>query len=336
MCRFRQGEKALMKYYFAPMDGITDYVYRYIVWKHFPYWDKLYAPFIQPNDKPVIVPKEEFEIHPDNNVGVPMVPQILTSSADGFIKAGRVLCDYGYKEINLNIGCPAKIIVSKGKGAGMLADAYDLDKFFDGVFKYDWKVDISVKTRLGLTDNALFSELVEVFSKYPIKELIIHPRFRTDFYNGMPRLYEFEKAYEVISSKKDCNISICYNGNINSIKDLEYICDKYPYISSVMMGRGALSNPALIRKIRGGLDLTLEAFKAFHDDILESYERIGFNDKLLMYKMKEMWNYWSDTVVLDGDLLKKLRLAGTKEEYNQLMNNVYASWKVKENQGFIY
>ncbi len=325
-----------MKYYFAPMDGITDYIYRNIVWTHFPYWDKLYAPFIQPNDKPAIVPKEEFEIHPDNNKELPMVPQILTSSSEGFIKVAKLLCDYGYKEINLNIGCPAKIIVSKGKGAGMLADVYDLDKFFEEIFSCDWKVDITVKTRLGLTENADFSELMEVFAKYPIKELIVHPRYRSDFYNGMPRLEEFKKAHEIIEKTPGCNISICYNGNVNSIKDLDYIRAEYPYIDSVMMGRGALSNPALIRKIIGGNDLEIEEFKAFHDNILEAYKRVGFNDKVLMYKMKEMWNYWSDTVALDKEMLKKLRLAKTENEYKKIMNEVYASWNVKENQGLIY
>ena len=322
-----------MKYYFAPMDGITDYIYRKLVWKHFPYWDKLYAPFIQPNDKPVIVPKEEFEIHPDNNVDIPMVPQVLTSSSEGFVKVGKILCDYGYKEINLNIGCPAKIIVSKGKGAGMLKDVYDLERFFDEIFRYDWNIDITVKTRLGLTENADYSEIVAVFSKYPIKELIVHPRFRSDFYNGMPRLEEFEKTYEVISKNKACNINICYNGNINSIMDLEYICDKYPYINSVMMGRGALSNPALIRKIKGGEDLSLDEFKSFHDDILEAYRSLGFNDKVLMYKMKEMWNYWSNSIELEQDLLKSLRLAGNEKEYIQIMNKVYDCWKIKENYG---
>ena len=69
------------------------------------------------------------------------------------------------------------------------------------------------------------------------------------------------------------------------------------------------------------------------DDILEAYRGLGFNDKVLMYKMKEMWNYWSDTIELEHDLLKSLRLAGNETEYIQIMNKVYDCWKIKENYG---
>ncbi len=325
-----------MKYYFAPMDGITDYLYRQIVWKHFPYWDKLYAPFIQPNDKPVIVPKEDFEICPLNNKDIPVVPQILTCDSKGFIKVGEILEAYGYKEINLNIGCPAKIIVKKGKGAGMLLDDDALDRFFDDIFSRAWNVNITVKTRLGLTDNMDFADFMRVFVKYPIKELIIHPRFRTDFYTGEPRLAEFEKAQRIISDCSACNMHICYNGNINSIKDLKFIQQKYPYLDSVMLGRGALANPGLIREIRDGEAITLEEFKGFHDDILNAYKEIGFNDKLLLYKLKEMWNYWSNVIACDKEVLKALRLTKTIDEYKFNMDKIYDSWSIKEYFGFTY
>ena len=322
-----------MKFYFAPMDGITDYVYRKIVWKHFPYVDKLYAPFIQPNERPIIVPKEEFEIHPDNNKNIPVVPQILTCDYNGFIRVGKILEEYGYNEINLNLGCPAKIIVSKGKGAGMLADVYDLKKFFDEIFKYEWNAKITVKTRLGLTENADFTELMEVFAKYPIEELTVHPRFRTDFYNGSPRLEEFDKVFEVLERTNNTSIKVCYNGNINSTDDADYITNKFPNINSIMLGRGALSNPALIRQLKGGEGISKEEFIAFHDDILNSYKAINFTDMLLMYKMKEMWNYWCDTVDCDIEILKKLRLADTVEQYYQIMDEIYNNWKIKDNHG---
>jgi tRNA-dihydrouridine synthase len=235
----------------------------------------------------------------------------------------------------LNLGCPAKIIVSKGKGAGMLADTYDLNVFFDEIFNYDWKARITVKSRLGLTENADFTEIMEVFSRYPIYELAIHPRFRTDFYNGKPRLEEFDKVFSVLEKTPNNTMKVCYNGNVNTIKDIEYIIKRYPIINSIMLGRGALANPAIIRILKGGKEISMAEFKGFHDDILNSYSEVGFKDKILMYKMKEMWNYWSDLVDCNIDVLRRLRLSENVEQYDIVMNEIYENWKLKDNNGIV-
>ena len=310
-----------MNYYFAPMEGITDYLYRQLVWKHFPYADKLYAPFIQPNEKPVIVPKEYNEICPENNQGIPVVPQILTRDAKGFISVGEILEDMGYKEINLNLGCPVKLIVSKGKGSGLLADTDYLDKFLDTIFSHNWKCNITVKTRLGLTDNADFNDLLEVYSKYPIHELTIHPRFRSDFYSGAPRLEEFAKTFDALKP----NTKICYNGNISSIEDRDQILSRFPNLSSIMCGRGALANPALFRQLKGGEAMTKHEFASLHQDIFDTYKNTVAKEKHFLHKMQEMWTYWNQHLMLDQELLKKLRGVSTISEYTSVINNIFAS-----------
>ena len=154
-----------MRLYFAPMEGITGYIYRNAYWRHFPNLDKVYAPFLQPNQKRVLAPKEERDVLPENNLGIPLVPQVLTCSADGFIRAGKALEEMGYREINLNLGCPSGTVVSKGKGAGMLQDTEQLRFFFEAVFKTEWKAAITVKTRLGMTEDMDFGELLEVYKQ---------------------------------------------------------------------------------------------------------------------------------------------------------------------------
>ncbi len=312
-----------MNYYFAPMEGITDYLYRQIVWRHFPYAEKLYAPFIQPNDKPVIVPKEYNEICPENNQGIPMVPQILTRDAVGFIRVGEILEAMGYDEINLNLGCPVKLIVSKGKGSGMLADTDYLDKFLDTIFNHNWKCKITVKTRLGLTDNADFSDLLEVYSKYPIYELTIHPRYRSDFYSGEPRLNEFGKVFSYTNHKGP--MKICYNGNINSIADRDALLDQYPQISSIMCGRGALANPALFRELKGGNAMTKEEFILFHKDVYDTYMDTVAKEKHFLHKMQEMWTYWNQYLYLELDIMKKIRGVSSISEYTSVINNIFDS-----------
>lgn len=212
----------MVKIYFAPMEGITGVHFRRIAQKHFPYVDKYYAPFIQPNQKRVFVPKEKRDILPENNDGIPLVPQVLTCAAEGFIRAGRALEDYGYREINLNLGCPSGTVVSKGKGAGMLADLEELERFFDEIFAYDWKADITVKTRLGLEEASDFRELLAVFRNYPIRELMVHARYRSDYYQGEPRMKEFLEAFHTFQGTQTM---LCYNGNIFSKKDYERVME---------------------------------------------------------------------------------------------------------------
>lgn len=325
-----------MNYYFAPMEGITGYVYRNTVWRHFPYVDKFYAPFIQPNPRRVFVPKEERDILPEHNIGVPLVPQVLTCSADGFIRAGKALENYGYSEINLNLGCPSGTVVSKGKGAGMLADTEKLRDFFDQVFSVDWNAAVTVKTRLGVTRDDDFLEIMDVFCRYPITELIIHPRYRMDFYKGTPRLNLFQKALEVNADHLS-RVKICYNGNIFTKADLENLllecsCDA---INSIMLGRGLLANPALIRELKGGEPLSMEELHCFHDDILKGYQAIDFGEKNILFKMKELWNYWG--TVFDGAdrELKKVRKADRYADYIPAVNVLFRQGVFTDNRGFL-
>ncbi|MBQ9936222.1 MAG: tRNA-dihydrouridine synthase family protein [Lachnospiraceae bacterium] len=310
-----------MNYYFAPMEGITDYLYRQIVWRHFPFADKLYAPFIQPNEKPVIVPKEYNEICPENNHGIPMVPQILTRDAEGFIRVGEILESMGYDEINLNLGCPVRLIVSKGKGAGMLADTDYLDEFLDTIFTHNWKCKITVKTRLGLTDNADFNDLLEVYKKYPIHELTIHPRYKSDFYSGEPRLDEFSKVFE----SPNTSTKICYNGNINSTSDRDQIICHYPNISSIMCGRGALANPALFRQLKGGKAMSKVEFIDFHNDVYETYKATVAKEKHFLHKMQEMWTYWNQYLQFEMEIIKKIRGVSSVSEYTSVINQLFDS-----------
>ncbi len=321
-----------MKYYLAPMDNITDYIYRQIVWRHFPYWDKMYAPFIQPNEKPTIVPKENRDICPENNLDLPVVPQILTCDPEGFIRVGKILEDYGYREINLNLGCPAKAIVSKGKGSAMLADTHKLNQFLQHIFNHEWKAKITIKTRLGLTDNSDFDEVLDVFSKYPIHELIIHPRFRTDYYGGSPRLNEYGKVFNHFYGSSKSKFYICYNGNIFSKNDALNIVRDYPLTDNIMCGRGAIANPALIRELKGGLPMKEDEFKAFHDDVYHSYQCINLSERHFLHKMMEMWTYWISNVNCNEEVFKKLRFASDITNYNACLNELYSDFSIKHVQ----
>ena len=193
-----------MKYYLAPMEGITGYIYRNAYEKFFHNIDKYFTPFIVPNQSRSLKTKELRDILPENNQGMNIVPQILTNDSEGFIVTAKKLKQLGYNEVNLNLGCPAGTVVSKNRGSGFLALRDELDRFLEEIYKIE-DMKISIKTRIGKDTPEEFYKLIEIYNKYPLEELIIHPRTREDFYGNTPNLEVFKDANYTIKnySKND-------------------------------------------------------------------------------------------------------------------------------------
>ena len=200
-----------MKYYLAPMEGITGHIYRNAYAKYFDNIDKYFTPFIVPNQSTSLKTKELRDMLPENNEGLYIVPQILTNDAEGFITTAKKLQQLGYDEINLNLGCPAGTVVSKNRGSGFLSQRDELDSFLDEIFKIN-DMKISVKTRIGKDSPDEFYELIKIYNKYPMEELIIHPRTRQDFYGNTPNLDVFKDAISLSEN------TLCYNGELKIIK----------------------------------------------------------------------------------------------------------------------
>ncbi|MEE1327413.1 MAG: tRNA-dihydrouridine synthase family protein, partial [Oscillospiraceae bacterium] len=209
-----------MRYYFAPMEGLTDSIYRRLHHKYFGGIDRYYMPFISPTIHRTLTHKEDRDLPMADSVDFCAIPQILTKIPEDFLWAAQVCADRGYQEVNLNVGCPSGTVVSKGKGSGMLRSPAELDAFLEAIFK-DSPLPISVKTRLGLENPEDFVSLLEVFNRYPIKELTIHPRVRKDFYKEPVREEWFRYAYE--NSKNP----LCYNGNIMTKDQADSVSVQY-------------------------------------------------------------------------------------------------------------
>lgn len=265
-----------MKFYLAPMEGITGHIYRNSYEKYFHNIDKYFTPFIVPNQSVSLKTKELKDLLPQNNKGLNIVPQILTNDAEGFILTANKLKQLGYEEINLNLGCPAGTVVSKKRGSGFLAYPEELDKFLDEIYKID-NMKISIKTRLGKERADEFYKLIEIYNKYPLEELIIHPRTREDFYGNTPNLEVFKDALKL--SKH----SICYNGDIFTLNSYNKIINEFPEVNKVMLGRGILANPGLIGEIKNNEFANKEIIKMFHDEIFEKYTILLNEDKNAMY-----------------------------------------------------
>ena len=269
-----------MRYYFAPLEGLTDSIYRRLHHKYCPGIDRYYMPFLSPTIHRTLTHKEDRELPMADSVDFAAIPQILTKVPEDFLWAAEVCRDRGYGEVNLNIGCPSGTVVSKGKGSGMLRDVAGLDAFLDAVFSAS-PIAVSVKTRLGLENPDEFPALLEVLNRYPIKELTVHPRVRKDFYKEPIREEWFRYAYEHSANP------LCYNGNLITCSDINAVAERYPNVESVMIGRALIGDPGMLSP--GGT--TAEALKAFHDEMLEEYIRVFGTARNAMFRMKENWGF---------------------------------------------
>ena len=315
-----------MKFYLAPMEGITGHIYRNSYEKYFHNIDKYFTPFIVPNQSVSLKTKELKDLLPQNNKGLNIVPQILTNDAEGFILTANKLKQLGYEEINLNLGCPAGTVVSKKRVSGFLAYPEELDKFLDEIYKID-NMKISIKTRLGKERADEFYKLIEIYNKYPLEELIIHPRTREDFYGNTPNLEVFKDALKL--SKH----SICYNGDIFTLNSYNKIINEFPEVNKVMLGRGILANPGLIGEIKNNEFANKEIIKMFHDEIFEKYTILLNEDKNAMYRMKELWGYMSHIFTNNKKYYKKIKKAQKAIDYKNAVNSLFIEQDIIKGAG---
>lgn len=305
-----------MNYYLAPLEGITTYIYRRAYHQHYRPMDKYFTPFLVPHTKKDFNTREKNDILPEHNPGMNLVPQILANDAKGFLDTVEKLKVYGYKEVNLNLGCPSKTVVSKGRGSGFLIHTEELDCFLDEIYsKAD--VKISVKTRIGKFDADEWKELLKIYNQYPLEELIVHPRVQQQFYKGKPDLQAFADAV------KECKAPLCYNGDIFTQEDMKKRKEEFPALSCVMLGRGILKNPELTELIESGEDrIDVKRLRAFHDQIYQDYQEVSCGEKNVLFKMKELWCYLGTLFPEQEKLLKKIRKAEKLDRYETVVNEL--------------
>ncbi len=331
-----------MRFYLAPMEGLTGYVYRNAYEKNYGGIDKYFTPFLA-NKK--MSSRELNDILPEHNEGMQVVPQILTNRAEDFLDIARELQAYGYQTVNLNLGCPSGTVVAKNRGAGFLALPEELDRFLDEIFE-KCSIRISIKTRIGKENPEEWERLLSIYEKYPLEELIVHPRVQKEFYKGSIHMEAFALAAE------RSRHALCYNGDICSAQDYRKVTEHFPDIGRVMIGRGILKNPRLINEIRTGKNAPEERTEeadilaktrihrddisekvrlhAFHDDILAGYVSVMSGDKNTLFKMKELWVYLAEQFVEPEKYVKKIKKSGCIRDYEVIVNTLFRECELRE------
>ena len=311
-----------MNYYAAPMEGLTDRIWRQVHQKWFGAADaptRYYAPFLSPPENRVLIPKKMAELAPEANAGTVVIPQLL--ARDGELAAWMIgeVRKLGYMEINLNFGCPSGTVTAKGKGAGMLRDPARLDAFLDAVFSAV-EGPVSVKTRIGVQKPEEFAALLDIYNHYPICELTIHPRVMNQLYRGQADREAFAAYLPA------CTAPVCYNGDVTTVDDLRALEAAFPGLSGIMVGRGLIADPALLRKAVGGPAASREELRGYHDELYHGYTEAFGMASCAVSRMKAHWFYLIH--LFDGaDALEKpLRKAREGWEYETVVNQIFACW----------
>ena len=308
-----------MRYYFAPLEGITDSIFRKLHSKYFPGIDRYYTPFLSPTVHRGLTAREAREIPAADTLNYEAVPQLLTKVPEDFLWLAGVCADLGYKEVNLNVGCPSGTVTAKGKGSGMLRDLPALEAFLDAVYEKA-PLPVSVKTRLGFYSNEEFPAVLELYNRYPINELTIHPRIRADFYKGPVDMDSFR--YALAHSKNP----LCYNGDLISAKKVDAFRQDFPQVEAVMIGRGLVGDPGMLSP--KGTDMaTLEAF---YDELFAVYTDVFGGTRNAMFRLKENWRHL--LCKLDGSekLGKRLRKTTDAGEYKAITHEIFRTLSLRE------
>ena len=307
-----------MRYYYAPLEGITDATFRALHHKYFPGVDKYFMPFISPTIHRCLTNREARELPKADSVPFTAVPQLLGKNVEDMLWAIDVCRDLGYDEVNINLGCPSGTVVSKGKGSGMLSDIYALDEFLDAIYAKA-TLPVSLKTRIGVNDSENWEKLLEIYRDYPVKELTVHPRIRKAFYKGDCDMPSFAQAVE------NSPFPVCYNGNINSLADAEKIAARFPTVESIMIGRGLVANPGMLS---GGTDR--DTLKAFLNELSDTYCTVFESKRNAIYRMKDNWHYLISLFEGSDKLWKEMRKSTDYDRFMSIANEIIATLPMRD------
>ena len=307
-----------MRYYYAPLEGITDATFRRLHHKYFPGVDKYFMPFLSPTIHRCLTNREARELPPADSLDFAAVPQLLGKNVEDMLWAIQICKDQGYDEVNINLGCPSGTVVSKGKGSGMLADIYALDEFLDAIYAKA-VLPVSLKTRIGVNDSENWQKILEIYRDYPVKELTVHPRIRKAFYKGDCDMTAFAQAVD------NSPFPVCYNGNINSLADAEKIAAQFPTVGSIMVGRGLVADPGMLS---GGTGR--ETLKAFLNELSDTYCTVFESKRNAIYRMKDNWHYLISLFEGSEKLWKEMRKSTDYDRFMAIANEIIATLPMRD------
>ena len=307
----------------APFQGITDVVYRNVFKKHFAGIDKFYTPFFTGIQKDNSKSLRGEEISPDFNDVNNVVPQILSNTAEEIVRFANQCKSMGYREFNLNMGCPFPRVANKTRGCGLMADPDRTIKMLNDVFEQLDGIKFSIKCRLGYYNNEEIYAFIDTFNSLPFSEIIVHPRIGKQMYTGEASLEKFKTLIPLI------NKPLVYNGDIFDVSRYNHVTmqcrDEVYIVSTIMLGRGLLTNPFLAEQIQN-IDNQQDKKQRLHNFVVNLYvERLhhaGGSPKIIG-SMKELWKYMMNIFDDSQNVWRKVKKVNHLDEYEEAVETIF-------------
>ncbi|HKK10517.1 MAG TPA: tRNA-dihydrouridine synthase family protein [Bacteroidales bacterium] len=310
--------------YLAPLQGLTDHTFRKVFPKHFGGIDRAYTPYfsVNSNSLPTKTKLEKFLTAGCEHFQI--IPQVLTNDARAFISFSQLASEMGINMVNLNMGCPYPVVTKKGKGAGMLPYPDKVDHFLEKI-SMGSKTEISLKVRLGLQSENEIYKLVPVFNRYPVKEIIIHPRIGSEYYEGTPKRGLYAELESQLLTE------VIYNGDIFSVKDYNSLKDQFPETEKIMLGRGILQNPFLCEELKGSerKDSNMSRLYVYLDKLVHELSSDRSKGEKFPQGIKEFWWHLSQSFNNTEAVFDLIKVENTFEGYFKAVEKVFSNFKWK-------
>jgi len=312
-----------IKIYQAPLQGFTDFDFRKALAESFGGVDKFFIPYLSYGKGREIKKSQMREVFPENNGSLPVVPQVLFSDKAELFDLVTILIDYGYQEINLNLGCPYPMATNKGRGAAWLEKPEALNEILQQFFDKGFPAKFSVKMRTGMKNDQDAQAIFGILNQVPLEELIFHPRTASQMYDGKANPQLFAEAISWVKHP------MVYNGDIFSVTDLQHLQSLLPEQKSWMVGRGLLTNPALAAQLKGEViepKALRKKMREFHDQLLEAYSARLQGDGHIVMKMSQFWTYFSESFENPHKAMKLVKKSSSLLKYNAAVTEIFNNY----------
>jgi len=304
-----------MEIYLAPLQGLTDWIFRESFAQHIGKFDKTFSPFIRVQNGDFYRPSQCNDILSQNNTFQKPIPQFLGNNADSFKRFEEFCLNHNYPEVNINLGCPFPMVTGKKMGSGLLLHPELVKDLFESIYSTT-QLKISIKCRLGLENATEFEQLIPIFNSFPFEEIILHPRVGKQQYKGEVDLNSFTRYAPLLKHP------VCYNGDILTVADVENIRTLAPEVNSIMIGRGILQNPFLLAEIRNQ-DLSKKDKEKmlinFHLSIIEHCKQKYSGDLHMLKRLEELWAYQAEGFADRHKILKQVKKSKTLAQYEAVI-----------------
>ena len=285
----------------APLQGVTDNVWRMAQHEVFGGVDAYYAPFMRV-ERGEVRRKDLRDVQPERNAGITLIPQILACQPDHALMMVDALKEMGYSRIDINLGCPFPPIALHRKGSGMLAYPDLVEEFFRALAAVEGVV-YSVKMRIGWDSNDQWRDILPLMVLIKPCHIAVHPRTGKQQYKGELDMEQFEALMAASSWP------VVYNGGLHTVEDIDEINRQYPGLAAVMVGSGLAANPGMFCP-----DAKPDDYRRFHDLLVDGYtDLLNGGEAQLVRHLQDIWQtFLPDT---DHKLFKAIRKSRTLDQY---------------------